>query len=100
MQNYLNEKVLIRTSRAGVFFGTLSNYDDTTRTAEITNTRRIYYWDGAASLSQMATEGVTNPEACKFTVIVPQMMVMEVIEVIPCSYKAIISIESVKIWKR
>ena len=99
MQNYLNEKVLIRTNRAGVFFGTLSNYDDATRTAEITNTRRIYYWDGAASLSQMATEGVTNPEACKFTVTVPQMMVMEVIEIIPCSDKAIISIESVKIWK-
>lgn len=100
MQNYLNEKVLIRTNRAGVFFGTLSNYDDTTRTAEIKNTRRIYYWDGAASLSQMAMEGVTNPNSCKFTVIVPQMMVMEVIEIIPCSENAVKSIEGVRIWKR
>lgn len=34
--NYpIGKKVIIRTNRAGVFFGTLSEYDANTHTAEI-----------------------------------------------------------------
>lgn len=99
--NYpINKKVVIRTNRAGVFFGTLAEYDEQTRTAEIHNCRRLWYWDGAASLSQLAMEGVTNPKDCKFTVIVPSIQVMEVIEIIPATEEAINSIESVEVWKR
>lgn len=100
MTNNINKKCVIRTNRAGVFFGTLADFDPTTRIAELHNTRRLWYWDGAASLSQLATEGVKNPASCKFTVTVPQMQVMEVIEIIPCSDEAIKNIESVTIWKK
>lgn len=99
--NYpIGKKVIIRTNRAGVFFGTLSEYDAVTRTAEIKDCRRLWYWSGAASLSQMAGEGVKNPSNCKFTVVVPVMQVMEVIEIIPCTEEAVKNIESVQVWKK
>lgn len=99
--NYpINKKVIIRTNRAGVFYGTLSEYDAVNRIAEIKECRRLWYWSGAASLSQLANEGVKNPDDCKFTVIVPQMQVMEVIEIIPCTEEAISNIEDVPVWKK
>lgn len=100
MTNNINKKCIIRTNRAGVFFGTLADYDTVTRTAELHNTRRLWYWSGSASLSQLAVEGVKNPIGCKFTIAVPQMQVMEVIEIIPCTDVAIKNIESVAIWKK
>ena len=96
---YLNQKCIIRTNRAGVFFGTPTEFDSATREMTIANCRRIWYWSGAASLSQLATEGVKNPSNCKFTVVVPEMAVMEVIEVIPCTQNAINIIEEVAVWK-
>lgn len=99
-QDYIGKKVIVRCNRAGVFFGTLSEFDSMTREASLVNVRRIWYWDGAASLSQLATDGTIAPRACKFTVTVPEMSVMEVIEIIPCSDKAIKIIEEVSEWKR
>lgn len=95
------KKVIIRASRAGVFFGTLKEKNDTPAGVEVVleNSRRLWYWSGAASLSQLATEGVKNPSECKFTVTVPEHNVMQVIEIIPCSDEAIKSIEAVKVWR-
>ena len=94
----LNKKVIIRADRAGVFFGTLKEKNGSEVT--LTNVRRLWYWDGAASISQMAVDGVANPDDCKFTVTVPEAVVLGVIEIIPCADKAIKSIEGVKAWKR
>ena len=97
----IGKKVIIRASRAGVFFGTLKEKRETPAGVEVEleNSRRIWYWDGAASLSQLALEGTKKPDTCKFTVTVPQHMVMQVIEIIPCSEEAIKSIESVRVWR-
>lgn len=99
MTNNIGKKCIVRTESAGVFYGTLADFDVTNRIAELHNTRRIWYWSGAASLSQLATEGVKNPGDCKFTISVSQMQVMGVIEIIPCTDEAISIIESVKVWK-
>ena len=98
----IGKKVIIRADRAGVFFGTLKQKRETPAGVEVEleNSRRIWYWSGAASLSQLATEGTKNPGDCKFTVVVPHHTVMQVIEIIPCTEEAIKSIESVKIWRR
>jgi hypothetical protein len=98
----LNKKVIIRADRAGVFFGTLTEKRETPAGVEVElkDSRRLWYWDGAASLSQLAMEGTTAPNNCKFTVTVPQHIVMQVIEILPCTDAAIKSIESVKVWKR
>lgn len=93
-----NKKVIIRADRAGVFFGTLKEKNGNEVT--LTDVRRIWYWDGAASLSQLAVDGTTRPTGCKFTVTVPEMTVLGVIEIIPCSDKAIKSIEGVAEWRR
>lgn len=94
----INKKCIIRTNRAGVFFATLAEFDATNRVATLNYCRRLWYWSGAASISQLANEGVKNAESCKFTVVVPQMQVMEVIEIIPCSDKAIKNIDRVRVW--
>lgn len=92
----MGKKVIIRADRAGVFFGTLKekNRDEVT----LTDCRRLWYWSGAASLSQLATEGVKTPNSCKFTVTVDEITILGVIEIIPCTDKAIKSIEDVEVW--
>lgn len=94
----LNKKVIIRADRAGVFFGTLKEKNGTEVT--LTDCRRLWYWDGAASLSQLAVDGTSKPDNCKFTVTVPEITILGAIEIIPCTDKAIESIEGVKEWKR
>ncbi len=93
----LGKKVIIRADRAGVFFGTLKNKNGNEVT--LLNVRRIWCWDGAASLSQLAVDGTSSPRGCKFTVTVPEMLVCGVIEIIPCTDKAIKSIEGVAEWR-
>lgn len=88
---------IIRADRAGVFFGHISERDGDEVT--MTDVRRIWYWDGAASLSQLATDGVSKPKNCKFTVTVSEMVILGVIEIIPCTEKAIASIQGVKEWR-
>ena len=91
-------KVIIRADRAGVFFGELVERKG--QEVKMENVRRLWYWDGAASISQLAMDGTSKPEACKFTVIVPEMEILDVIEIIPCTKQAIKSIEGVAAWKR
>ncbi len=93
-----NKKVIIRADRAGVFYGTLKEKDGSEVT--LTACRRLWYWDGAASISQLAKEGTTKPDDCKFTVWVDEITILGVIEIIPCTEQAIKSIEGVKEWKR
>ena len=94
----LNKKVIIRADRAGVFFGTLKEKNGSE--VILTDARRLWYWDGAASLSQLAVNGTVRANNCKFTVTVPEIAILGVIEIIPCTDKAINSIEGVSEWKR
>lgn len=98
MEKFIGRKVIVRSDRAGVFFGTLVAKEGTE--VELENCRRIWYWDGAASISQLAVDGTVTPDDCKFTVAVSEIIITGVIEIIPCTEKAIESIESVKEWKR
>jgi len=97
----IGKKVIIRAKSAGVFFGTVKEVNDTAAGREVVlnDSRRIWYWDGAASLSQLATEGTKKPGACKFTVIVSEHSIIPVIEIIPCTDEAVKSIESVRVWR-
>ena len=65
----------------------------------IRNAIRIWYWDGAASLSQLAVDGTCRPESCKFAVPVDKILVTEAIEILDVTEKAKISIQDVKPWK-
>ena len=72
---------MVRTYSAGVFAGTIEEKNG--KEVKLSNARRIWYWDGAASLSQLATEGTSEPINCKFPVEVSEVLLMEVIEIIP-----------------
>ena len=101
-KNSLPEKasenyVIVRTYSAGVFAGELEKREG--REVILRNVRRLWYWDGAASLSQLAMEGVKKPENCKFPCELDKIILTEAIEIIPCTEKAIKSIKEVKIWK-
>lgn len=96
-KNMMNKKVIVRGDRSGVFFGTLVAREG--REVKLTNCRRIWYWDGAASISQLAMEGTTRPNNCKFTVPVGEILVLDAIEIIPCTDKASAKIEGVREWR-
>ena len=98
MNKAKNQKYIIRCDRAGVFYAEIKERRGSE--ADLVNARRLWYWDGAASLSQLATEGTKAPRNCKFTVTVPSMTVLGVIEVIPCTKAAVQSIDGVPEWKR
>lgn len=95
------EKSIIRTYSAGVFYGEVKEvkHEVDGVSATIQHCRRLWYWNGAASLSQLAVEGTSKPQNCKFTVTVDEMKVFGVIEIIPCTKEAQKSIESVKEWR-
>ena len=98
MENMMNQKVIIRGDRSGVFFGTITKKEG--REVTLEKCRRLWYWDGAASISQLATDGTTAARNCKFTVTVDQIVILDAIEIILCTDKAIKSIEGVSEWKR
>ena len=88
--------VIVRTYSAGVFAGYLESRNG--KEAVMRDARRIWYWDGAASLSQLAVDGTSKPQNCKFPVAVDQVVLTEVIEVLSCTEKSKKSITEVKIW--
>lgn len=97
METNIGKKVIIRGDRSGVEFGTLVAHNG--REVTLHNARRIWYWAGAASLSQLAQEGTSRPNDCKFTVPVDSITILDAIEIITCSDKAVKSIEEVKAWR-
>lgn len=92
------EYVIIRGDRSGVFAGYLESRKD--REVIVRECRRLWYWDGASSLSQLAVDGVSKPENCKFPVAVDMAEILDVIEVIPATEKARKSISCVGVWKQ
>ena len=93
----IGKTCIVRTYSAGVFLGTVAARDG--KEVTLTNARRIWYWDGAASLSQLALEGTSKPGNCKFPEAVPEILLTEAIEFIPATEAAIASIAAVPVWK-
>lgn len=87
---------MVRSHTAGVFAGTIARREG--KEVTLTDARRIWYWAGAASLSQLATDGTSKPKLCKFPCPVAQVLIMDVIEIIPITETARQSISEVPIW--
>lgn len=102
IKDLIGKRVVIRSYGAGVFYGILTEAESMgdKYAVELTDARRLWYWDGAASITQLAVEGVTAPDNCKFTIRSERVVVASVIEIHGVTEKAIKSIESVKEWKR
>ena len=91
--NNQKQKYIIRCDRAGVFYGEIAERRGSE--ADLVNARRIWKWEGANTLTDIAIDGVagtskiTNPAS---------LTVLGVIEVIPCTEKAVASLDSVPVW--
>lgn len=90
--------IICRTYSAGVFAGNLVYRKG--REVKLNDARRLWYWDGAASLSQLSQEGVKSPGNCKFPTAVPYVILLDAIELLPTTGEAETSIKGVPIWKR
>lgn len=101
MTDFKGKPVLIRANNAGVHFGILQSEQFTPagKVVTLTHTRRVWYWSGAASLSQMASEGVKNPSGCKFSVEVTQNEIVGVIETLTLTPEAYDNLKNVPEWK-
>jgi len=102
IENLIGKQVIVRADGAGVFFGTLNEVEQNgdKYTVELLNCRRLWYWDGAASITQLAIDGTTEPTRCKFTLVEDSIVISGVVELHGCTNKAIKSISSVAVWKR
>jgi len=89
--------VIVRTYSAGVFAGFLESREG--KEVVLRNARRLWYWQGAATLSQLAMEGTTKPDVCKFPCSVDRVILTEAIEILDVTDNARKSIECVPVWK-
>lgn len=94
----IGDYIICRTYSAGVFAGRLASRKG--KEVVLKHARRLWYWDGAASLSQLSQEGVTVPEKCKFPMEVPEVVLTEAVELLPVSAAAKASIKAVPVWNR
>lgn len=98
MENkYEGKYYIVRCNRAGIFAGEIEERNG--QEVILRNCRRLWYWDGACSISELATNGTKKPDNCKFTVVVDRLELLEAIEIIECTDKARKSIEGVRVWK-
>jgi len=90
--------VLVRTFSAGVFAGELESRNG--QEVVLRKARRIWYWSGAASLSQLAMEGTKDPSNCKFPCMVDRVELLQAIEILDVTDAARKSIEGVPVWTK
>jgi hypothetical protein len=93
-----NKICIIRSYASGVHFGEVIETRDTLHGLSVTlkNSRRIHYWEGACSLSQVALNGIKTG---RVAMELPEIQVENVIEVIPMSEAAINNLKNQSVWK-
>jgi hypothetical protein len=97
-QDMRENYVIVRTYSAGVFAGYIEEHDG--KKVVLRDARRLWYWEGASSLSQLAMEGVKSPDKCKFPCEVEKIVLTEAIEIINCTEVARKNISEVPVWEK
>ena len=91
---------VIRTYSAGVHIGYVKEFGEKhPQHAKLLNSRRLYSWNGACTLSQVAMDGVDTKQS-RIAMELPEIELTDVIEVIPCSEKSAELFKAVKAWKK
>lgn len=89
--------VIVRSVNAGVFAGYLVSENNDI--VELKEARKLYYWSGACAVEQLAVDGTTEPQSCKFTVAATQK-ILGVCQIVATTDKAKKSIQEVAEWKK
>ena len=98
VSDLIGAHVIVRGDRSGVFFGVLESLDAATNEVILADVRHIWRWEGSANTAELAAHGVAKPDGCKFAH-AGRIMVWDVLEVIPCSPRAIESLLAVPLWE-
>lgn len=100
MDNYIGRKCIVRCQSAGVFFGEVAGVEDTAagKDVRMANVRKVWCWYGAAAVEQLAQDGCDKES--KLTVVVPEMVVAQAIQIIPCTDRAVEVMEALPVWSR
>ena len=95
----MKTNVMVRSTNAGVFYGKLVSRDGDVVTLK--KARRVWYWKGAATLSELATEGTSAPHECKFPAPTEgEHMILGVTEILPVTDRALEALDAVPVWKK
>lgn len=92
----IGEYVIVRSHLAGVFFGTLTAKNG--QELELKNVRKFYYFSGANTVEDLAVKGALNPNNCKCTLEVEELVISEYVQIIPCTKEAIVQNKSIPVW--
>lgn len=87
---------IVRTHSAGVFAGYIESHKG--QEVVMRKVRKLWYWDGAASLAELAVKGVSKPQNCKFPCEVDRIELLQAIEILDCTRDAQENITNVPIW--
>ena len=90
---YIGRIVIVRTYASGVHFAALKEFDAKNNAAILSGSVRIWSWQGAFTLSEVANNGIKSG---KLSESINEMFVTQVIELIPCAQKAIDSLNAIK----
>lgn len=90
--------VIVAAGIGGIHFGFLKS--KVGQEVVLVNARRIQYWNGAASITEMAVRGVSKPADCRFSCAVPEITLTQAVEILPVSTKAQANLTSVPVWTR
>ena len=95
--------VVVRSNLAGCFLGLLMAEENigSAKAVTLDQCRRLWRWSGAASLSQLALDGVAEAARCecKFPPETNGHRIFGVDEIIPATQKSVVSIKAVPPWK-
>lgn len=94
-EEFIGKKVLVRSPKAGIYFGTLEKVE--ADTCKMSNVRNIWHWTGANCLADIAYKGV---EGDRISRIINDIVIKDVCQIIPLSEKAIVNLENQPVWTR
>lgn len=93
----IGKRVIIRTYSSGVHYGTLNKVENDD-VVELKNARRIHYWKGANSLTDIALGGIADKENSRITKELPSIILQNTIEIIECTEVAIKDLDNFPEW--
>lgn len=89
---------ILRCDKAGTFIAQVGNTLD--GKTELLNARKIYYWEGAHTVEDIAIFGTTKPSECKLTLTVDSIKVRasDICEEIEATEKATKALLAIPDW--
>lgn len=90
---------VIRTYSSGVHIGYVKEFAEKhPQSCVLLKARRLHYWSGACSLSQVAMDGVSSDS--RIAMEIPEIELTDAIERIPCTEQAAKFFQEAKAWKK